>query len=189
MAKIIDKRKAIFDATLELISEHGFHGTSMSMIYKKAGVSAGIIYHYFESKDELMIELYKELKKKIAENTKLDAPSKLPTKAQVIEITKKIMKYYFENPIESAFLDQFSKSPYYTRELEDEALAHFEEHGKIMEQALEEMIIKDHPFAVFHAFTVDVASVLIKKHELGMIELTDELIEKIIESSWEAVRL
>ncbi len=38
-----DKRDAILKATLNLVSENGFHGTPMSKIAKEAGVSAGII--------------------------------------------------------------------------------------------------------------------------------------------------
>jgi len=38
---ISDKRTAILDATLALISERGFHNTPMSLIAKTAGVSTG----------------------------------------------------------------------------------------------------------------------------------------------------
>lgn len=43
MKPVEDKRQAILEATLRLISENGFHGTAMSKVAKEAGVSAGII--------------------------------------------------------------------------------------------------------------------------------------------------
>jgi AcrR family transcriptional regulator len=55
---IAEKKKAIFESTLELVRENGFHGTPMSLVAKKAGVAAGTIYHYFESKDALIIALH-----------------------------------------------------------------------------------------------------------------------------------
>src|SRR5688572_4374110 len=55
---IAEKKKAIFESMLELVRENGFHGTPMSLVAKKAGVAAGTIYHYFESKDALIIELH-----------------------------------------------------------------------------------------------------------------------------------
>ena len=61
--KIPDKRAAILETTLDLLSERGFHDTPMSMIARQSGVSTGIIYHYFDGKDELMDELYKEIKR------------------------------------------------------------------------------------------------------------------------------
>ena len=63
MEQVTDKKQAIFDATLRLISENGFHGTAMSKVAKEANVSTGIIYHYFESKDDLIAELYRHAKK------------------------------------------------------------------------------------------------------------------------------
>src|SRR5690606_31556619 len=58
MDNVTDKKKAIFESTLELIKENGFHGTPMSLVAKNACVAAGTIYHYFKSKDELICELY-----------------------------------------------------------------------------------------------------------------------------------
>lgn len=48
------RRKQIMDAALELFSEHGFHQVSINQIAKEAGISKGLMYNYFESKDELI---------------------------------------------------------------------------------------------------------------------------------------
>ena len=48
----MDRRLEVIKATIILSAERGVHDTPMSEIYKKAGVSAGTIYHHFRSKDE-----------------------------------------------------------------------------------------------------------------------------------------
>ena len=53
-----DKREAILQATLELVAENGFHDAPCSLIALRAGVAAGTIYRYFESKEALIQELY-----------------------------------------------------------------------------------------------------------------------------------
>ncbi|HEX9157545.1 MAG TPA: helix-turn-helix domain-containing protein, partial [Syntrophales bacterium] len=63
--KNADKREEIMRAALELIAEHGFHGAPMAMIADRAGVGAGTIYRYFEGKDALITELYRELEGKL----------------------------------------------------------------------------------------------------------------------------
>ena len=45
-----DKRADIMDVALNLIAERGFHDSPMSLIAREAGVAAGTIYLYFESK-------------------------------------------------------------------------------------------------------------------------------------------
>jgi len=42
------------DVALELFATNGFHATSISQIAKQAGISKGLAYNYFESKNELL---------------------------------------------------------------------------------------------------------------------------------------
>lgn len=49
-----EKTKLILDTSLELFAEKGFHQTSISDITRKAGISKGLLYNYFESKDEVL---------------------------------------------------------------------------------------------------------------------------------------
>jgi AcrR family transcriptional regulator len=47
-------KAAIKEAALELFAMHGFASTSISRIAKEAGVSKGLMYNYYESKDALL---------------------------------------------------------------------------------------------------------------------------------------
>src|SRR5512137_438772 len=60
-----EKRDEIIRAALELIAEQGFHGAPMAMIAERASVGAGTIYRYFENKDVLIKELYREVEGKL----------------------------------------------------------------------------------------------------------------------------
>lgn len=46
--------KKILDAAFELMAKNGYESTSISQIAKKAGVSKGLMYNYFESKEDLL---------------------------------------------------------------------------------------------------------------------------------------
>jgi AcrR family transcriptional regulator len=54
------KRELIMNAALEEFAEHGYHATSINMITKRAGVSKGLLYNYFDSKEELLKEIIKK---------------------------------------------------------------------------------------------------------------------------------
>ncbi len=45
------------NSALELFANEGFHSTSISKIAKIAGISKGLIYNYFESKDDLLQQI------------------------------------------------------------------------------------------------------------------------------------
>ena len=59
----MDKRELLLEAATKLFVERGLHATPTSAISKEAGVSAGILFHYFKTKDDLIDELYVSIKK------------------------------------------------------------------------------------------------------------------------------
>ncbi len=52
-------RAAIFGAALELFQERGYDATTMRAVAERAGVSLGSSYHYFASKEHLVLEFYR----------------------------------------------------------------------------------------------------------------------------------
>ncbi|MEM6429825.1 MAG: TetR/AcrR family transcriptional regulator [Deinococcota bacterium] len=56
-AKYSDKRTAIYTAALNLFATRGFSNTPVSLIAKQAGVSQGLMYRYFDSKEALLQEI------------------------------------------------------------------------------------------------------------------------------------
>jgi AcrR family transcriptional regulator len=46
------------NVALDLFAHNGFHNTSVAQIAKNAGISKGLIYNYFESKEELLQQIF-----------------------------------------------------------------------------------------------------------------------------------
>lgn len=55
--------RRILDAALELFSTRGYAYTSISQIARHAGISKGLIYNYFESKEQMLHEMIAGLQK------------------------------------------------------------------------------------------------------------------------------
>lgn len=51
------KRMQIIRAALDLFVERGYYGTKTSQISKRAGISEGLLFHYFPTKELLLEEL------------------------------------------------------------------------------------------------------------------------------------
>ena len=188
MSHIEDKRTAILEATLRLISQNGFHGTAMSKVAREAGVSAGIIYHYFDSKDDLMDELYKYIKRKFGQMISESFDQTQPLRIQIRQMLGIMIRYYIQRPLESAFLEQYTRSPYYSPDIDVETSQYYLPLVECFQRAQQEMIIKDFPAPVIATLTLDVATSLAQKHAAGALNLPDELIEQVIDASWEAIR-
>ena len=50
-------KEKILNAAISLFSSIGYFSTSVSKIAKKAGVSKGLLYNYFDSKDQLLLAI------------------------------------------------------------------------------------------------------------------------------------
>ena len=59
-ATAVDKRRLILDAAVRVFARQGFHTCRVSDIADEAGVAYGLVYHYFQSKDEVLDTLFLE---------------------------------------------------------------------------------------------------------------------------------
>ena len=51
------RRRQLLDHATRLFAEHGYHPTSVAEIVRTAGVGKGVFYWYFESKEQLFLEV------------------------------------------------------------------------------------------------------------------------------------
>ncbi|MFC5412086.1 TetR/AcrR family transcriptional regulator [Larkinella bovis] len=58
----MEKPEKILATALTLFVNYGFHGTPTSRIAHEAGVSNGTLFHYFKTKDELVVALYHSIR-------------------------------------------------------------------------------------------------------------------------------
>lgn len=109
---ICGKREAVLNSTLALIKEHGFHGTPMSQIAKHAGVAAGTIYHYFDSKETLIVELYVHVKNKLAAAIIAGDNENESYKDRFFNLMINHYVFYVENEDALTFLELYVNSPF-----------------------------------------------------------------------------
>ena len=62
-----NRREHLLDAAAGLICQHGYHGTSMRDIARATDMLPGSIYYHFPSKEELLLAVYAEGVRRIAE--------------------------------------------------------------------------------------------------------------------------
>ena len=56
----VDKRRLILDAAIRVFARQGFHSCRVSDVADEAGVAYGLVYHYFDSKEEILNTLFLE---------------------------------------------------------------------------------------------------------------------------------
>lgn len=186
-----DKRDEIVRAALELIAQHGFHGTSMAMVAERAKVGAGTIYRYFESKDALIMELFKEAEAKMYAALTKEPIDQLSIQERFLYLLTTLCKYLLDNPMHFKYLEQFFNSPYGVKFRRDKLL---EGKGEcnlfigLFTEGHAQGVMKDVPLVVLFALTFGPITDLVRDHILGFITLDDTMITQVIEACWEAVK-
>jgi AcrR family transcriptional regulator len=183
-----DKRSDILQATLELISEYGFHGTPMSKIAAQAGVGAGTIYRYFESKENLIAELFLEVKQDFSQAMLQGFDPGTSTEAIFRKIWRNTYNYCTQHPQGMAFLEQFHNSPFQTAETEAATLEYLKPMVDVFQAALEAGEIKRIPFEMLSIFVYDVVVAHAKRHLSGSLVMDEANLESALQACWDAVR-
>ena len=100
-----DKREQIIDAALELFVERGFYGTAVPEIADKAGVGAGTIYRYFDSKEALVNAIYRQQKMMFGQVALADFPATAPTREQFRTLWMRMAKFATLHPKAFVFME------------------------------------------------------------------------------------
>lgn len=127
-----DKREAIMNAALALFVERGFYGTAVPEIADRAGVGAGTIYRYFESKEALVNELYRTEKMRFARNVvervNATGPGREPARELFKRLWLHMAEFAVDHPESFVFLELHHHAAYLdadSRALEQRMLALF----------------------------------------------------------------
>ena len=107
-----DKREAIMNAALELFIHRGFYGTAVPEIAERAGVGAGTIYRYFESKEALVNAIYRDQKTRFAHEVLDDFPAGSPTREQFRTLWMRIARFATLHTSAFIFLELHHHAPY-----------------------------------------------------------------------------
>jgi AcrR family transcriptional regulator len=124
-----DKREAIVAAALELFVERGFFGTTVPEIADRAGVGAGTIYRYFDSKEALVNELYREQKLRFAREVIDNFPSGVPARELFRTLWQRMAAYACAHPQSYAFMELHHHARY------------LDAQSRAMEQRMVDLII------------------------------------------------
>jgi AcrR family transcriptional regulator len=92
-----EKRRAILDAATRVFAERGIENAPTSVISKAAGIAEGSLFTYFKSKDELMSELYLELRMEFSRHLP-DLPRKKNARTRLKYIWDMYLKVGAEHP-------------------------------------------------------------------------------------------
>jgi len=94
----VDKRKLILDAAVRVFARQGFHTCRVSDIADEAGVAYGLVYHYFQSKDQVLDTLFLQRWDVLLEAIRETDAHEIPAREKLEAIAGFIIESYRHDP-------------------------------------------------------------------------------------------
>lgn len=204
-----EKREAILQAALELVAQQGLQHTPMSQISKRSGASAGIIYHYFESKEELLASLYCRIKESMGQAIVAADDPRQPLAKRFQTLWLSVFRYCLAHPQEMAFLDQYESAPEAKQQnawlqgemktLDDliavlrtqDLMERLPPDAKTLYGLIADLqaqaLLKDLPLVVIGEFTFGVALRLAQQAAAGLMSTDEATLTEAARACWDAI--
>ena len=182
------KREAILNAMLDIVVERGFHDAPMSLVARRSGASAGVIYHYFASKEEIIAALYDRIRSVKQASILAGYTPEMPAKEALLLVAWNSYRFYRQQSKELRFLEQYEHAGFPCKPesntlgtAEDEDLAAFERRFSGRENG---GLLENWPPAVLHEMTLGLVIRLARLPE----ELSHSLFHEISARVWDSIK-
>jgi AcrR family transcriptional regulator len=94
----VDKRRLILDSAIHVFADQGFHHCRVSDVADEAGVADGLVYHDFDSKEEILNTLFSERwQLRLDAITEIDSQS-VPARDKLYMVASFIIDSYRHEP-------------------------------------------------------------------------------------------
>jgi AcrR family transcriptional regulator len=147
-----ERKEKILDGSLKLFATRGLSATKIAHIAKECGMSQGLVYHYYQDKEEIFTELVTQALNKMIEACIWLEKQPLPASQKICMAIEGLVKLLDEKPENAlnylliAHADLSEATPNEVKELlkEKTPIPH-EVMTQIFAQGQREGTIKDHP--------------------------------------------
>ena len=182
------KIEHIYDATLKLVKTKGLAGITMNEIAASAGLATGTLYIYFDSKEDLINELYAMCRRSSLQDCFENFIEGAPFKKSFQTIWNNLFHYKMNNFKEAVFMDQCSHSPFLTdsnREMTGTLLLPV---FKLIEQGKHEHVIRDLDNVLLMTFITGSMNEMVKYAHYQGKKITRSVMEGLFEMCWNGIK-
>ncbi len=178
-----DKRRQLLDAALRTFADRGYHGTAVPDVAKAAKVATGTLYHYFDSKEQLVNAVFVDAKQRLRAAL-LGEPLPSDPEAWFKTLWRRLAAFARAEPDAFRFLEMQDHAPYLdaeSRAVELSVLAPLVAGGRKVRGA------GGPPVDIGIALVWGGFVGLVKAARLHYIKLDDKKLEQAAEACWRMI--
>jgi AcrR family transcriptional regulator len=144
-SKLENKRERILLAAKRLFVKQGFHSTPTAAIAMEASVANGTLFHYFNTKEELINTLFKETNKSYFTIAAAGVDNEKNIKRKIRLLWYNTVKWAINRPQDFLFIQLYSHSPFISPLSREEISEHSGLYFDLIDQGKDKGTLKDIP--------------------------------------------
>jgi TetR/AcrR family transcriptional regulator, fatty acid metabolism regulator protein len=115
-----EKRRLILDAAVRVFARDGFHTSRVGDIAEEAGVAHGLLYHYFSSKDEVLLTVFSENWSDLLVRFEAVEASDEPADEKLRGLVKILLRTWRNDPaLVTVMVREVGRSPHLATQVDD----------------------------------------------------------------------
>jgi AcrR family transcriptional regulator len=115
-----EKRRLILDAAVRVFARDGFHTSRVGDIAEEAGVAHGLLYHYFSSKDEVLLTVFSENWSDLLLRFEAVEASAEPADEKLRGLVKILLRTWRNDPaLVTVMVREVGRSPHLATQVDD----------------------------------------------------------------------
>ena len=151
-----DKRNALLAAATQVFADDGINAPT-ARIAKAAGVAEGTLFTYFSNKDELLNQLYLDLKSELRGAMLSNYPRAADVKQRARHVWLAYIDWGVAHPHKRKVVAQLAVSDRITAGSKAVSAGAFAEFNAMVEESMAKGVLRDHPPAFMGAILVALA--------------------------------
>jgi len=184
----MDKKQRILLTMLELSAKNGLNATPISKVAKEANVAVGTIYHYYETKEDIVKELYSMVVQDLAKMLVLNRDTTASFKEQYKRIWLNFYNYFIANPSAFHFMDIVAIPPIIDSEEVDKNMFHYKGLKDFLVEGVKQKALKNVELKLLMQIgfwnLITISRIRIRQELI----MDDKQIADAIEMSWDCIR-
>jgi len=183
----LNRKDLIINTARRVIYQNGLFDASIGKIAKEANIPVGSIYTYFKSKEELINEIYSQVKHEIGAYAFQPIPNGLDVKSELGIYWTRFVSFGIDQQEKFFFAEQFINSPLISTSTRQEIRPQFERLFQLIEIGKDLGLLK--PMCMYqlqnmvHANIVGTIKFLVAQE----LTFTEELSQSFYQCCWDTI--
>jgi len=115
-----EKRRVILRAAITVFARHGYHTSRVADVAREAGVAYGLVYHYFQSKEDLLETIFRRTWSRMLEAVQEVEQEEATAREQLASVARIVLGAWQADPdLVRVLVREIARSPQLGNEVDE----------------------------------------------------------------------